>query len=422
VILTRFSRVTFNAAHKYLGLTSEVLRTEKAINDIACHPLPPSFYEGGGLQYLRHRFDGASSSASESESDYFNFTKSPKQTPLSPLLVSRNSSTASLSTASLGKIIDNPIPLKSSYYRDLKRSGSISSSHHHMVQAGDLLVPKSGVNDVFRPLSRSFSVLNTPRVSQYSMDDNEHGKRMKHNQRARWSADDFDLREEVMSCIAKSIGLLQPPLSNNDSVEELPASPPYDFRKASSSFTSPFGSLSLLDIGDDTSSTAASTVSSSNNLSGLDNEVEILFYAAGTTLARAGEMNTGAGIVTVSDTLCSLTLGLFYVIEGFLDILLPVKENDAPPLVPNTAQPLSNPEPRWSAPSQDNKKMEQKLLFTVKPGGIAGYLGPYSSKTYYKQRILIFIATCSFPVQHRIVRRHQGKNGHLCWVFTIACA
>ena len=59
VILTRFSRVTFNAAHKYLGLTTEVLRTEKAINDIACHPLPASFYEGGGLQQLRQRFDGS---------------------------------------------------------------------------------------------------------------------------------------------------------------------------------------------------------------------------------------------------------------------------------------------------------------------------------------------------------------------------
>lgn len=394
VILTRFSRVTFNAAHKYLGLTSEVLRTEKAINDIACHPLPPSFYEGGGLQYLRHRFDGASSSASESESDYLSFTKSPKQTPLSPLLPSRNSSTASLSTASLGKIVDNPIPLKAPYYRDLKRSGSISSSHHHIVQAGDLLVPKSGANDVFRPLNRSFSVLNTPRVPQYSMDDNEHGKRMKHNQRARWSADDFDLREEVMSCIAKSIGLLQPPLSNNDSVEELPASPPYDFRKASSSFTSPFGSLSLLDIGDDNSSTAASTASS-NNLSGLDNEVEILFYAAGTTLAKAGDMNTG----------------LFYVIEGFLDILLPVKENDAPPAVPKTAHPLSetmDSEPRRSAPSPDNRKTEQRFLFTVKPGGIAGYLASLCNLASYvdiKAKTDTYVGFLPLPALERILEK-----------------
>lgn len=101
-----------------------------------------------------------------------------------------------------------------------------------------------------------------------------------------------------MSCIAKSIGLLQPPMSGNDSAEDLPASPPSEYRstttKVPSAFNSPFGSLSLLDLGDDASSmTGASITSTSNNLSGLDNEVEILFYAAGTTLAKAGELNTG---------------------------------------------------------------------------------------------------------------------------------
>jgi len=57
VILTRFSRVTFSAAHEYLGLTSEVLRTEKAVNDIAVHHPPAPFYESGGLENLRQQFD-----------------------------------------------------------------------------------------------------------------------------------------------------------------------------------------------------------------------------------------------------------------------------------------------------------------------------------------------------------------------------
>jgi hypothetical protein len=56
VILTRFSRVTFNAAHRYLGLTSELLRAEKSINELAKHPLPSRFYESGGLERLRARF------------------------------------------------------------------------------------------------------------------------------------------------------------------------------------------------------------------------------------------------------------------------------------------------------------------------------------------------------------------------------
>ncbi|KAG8896741.1 phosphatidylcholine and lysophosphatidylcholine phospholipase, partial [Tulasnella sp. 403] len=93
VILTRFSRVTFNAAHKYLGLTTELLRTEKAINDLACHPLPTSFYEGGGMQNLRNKFapdisddkdedededtiTNASTIGLDSEDDYFGFGSS----------------------------------------------------------------------------------------------------------------------------------------------------------------------------------------------------------------------------------------------------------------------------------------------------------------------------------------------------------
>jgi lysophospholipid hydrolase len=83
VILTRFSRVTFNAAHKYLGLTTEVLRTEKAINDIACHPLPASFYEGGGLQYLRQRFDGM---AADPEKDYFHYLTPKEGSKAKPVL------------------------------------------------------------------------------------------------------------------------------------------------------------------------------------------------------------------------------------------------------------------------------------------------------------------------------------------------
>lgn len=274
-----------------MGLTSEVLRTEKAINEIACHPLPPSFYEGGGLQYLRHRFDEASSSTSDSDSDYFSFTQSPSRYTVSPSQKSRESS-----TSSLGKVDENTVPPKSTIYKNFGKSTKSGKSSHQMVQAGDLLVPKGSANDIFRPLSRSFSVLNTPRVSlsSSSVDDSDTKSKSGGQGTSRWSADDFDLREEVMSCIAKSIGLLQPPLSGSDSVERSPLSPPADqTRKASNSFASPFGSLSLLDLGDDVSTTSASAMSSSNNLSGLDNEVEILFYAAGSTLAKAGELNTG---------------------------------------------------------------------------------------------------------------------------------
>ena len=270
--------MTFTAAHKYLGLTSEVLRTEKAINEIACHPLPDSFYEGGGLQYLRHRFDGTSTSP-DAELDYFDFT----QTPGNFNAHSRENTSA---PTSLPKINETPVSIRGNL-------AEIPSAHKSRlnVQAGDLMMPKQSGSETFK-VKRSNSILNTPRVPR-SSDDTNHGQRM--NGGAKWSAEDFDLREEVMSCIAKSIGLLQPSISDGDSNEHSPALPPVDSRRSMGSFNSPFGSLSLLDLEDDMSSVTASSALSAGNhsMSGLDNEVEILFFPAGSTLVKAAEQNTG---------------------------------------------------------------------------------------------------------------------------------
>lgn len=272
MILTRFSRVTFHAAHRYLGLTSEVLRTEKAINDLACHPLPASFYDSGGLQSLRQRFDGRSS---DNESDYF--------VSHSPIIPSPKPKSGESSRSSSRLATDRP----SAPLANKKRQHSLPFSRgtRDNVQAGDLLVASGSAND--RPSSRSYSLLNTPRIPR----DSERERDLRNRPR---SSEDFDLREEVMSCIAKSIGLLQPPWSKSDSAEPSPAIVPVDPRRSHENLTSPFGSLSLLDGGDDTSSLTASSITSTGGyMSGLDNEVEILFFAKGSTLARAGELNTG---------------------------------------------------------------------------------------------------------------------------------
>lgn len=262
--------MTFHTISKYLGLTAEVLRTEKAINDIACHPLPASFYEGGGLQYLRQRFDASSTNAPDIDDVYFNHVASPTSIKESDSPIVPNA-----------KLTNSPVPIRPSPFRTANR---------HQVQAGDLHSSTGSSSDIFRPLTRSYSILNTPRMprlASFSDDVTED------NQEA---AADFDLREEVMSCIAKSIGLLQPPLSGGDSVEASPAFPSSEAGRASNDvFNSSFGSLSLLDLRDDSSSMTggSSSMMHGGYMSGLDNEVEILFFAAGSTLARAGERNTG---------------------------------------------------------------------------------------------------------------------------------
>ncbi|EGN93174.1 hypothetical protein SERLA73DRAFT_172324 [Serpula lacrymans var. lacrymans S7.3] len=353
VILTRFSRVTFNAAHKYLGLTTEVLRAEKAINEIACHPLPASFYEGGGLQYLRQRFDEVTVHDTDSEGDYFTYTSPPLASPKINVATANVSSKENLSESPLPATLSTslPTPLRSATMR--------TPISRHQVQAGDLHTT-AGSSEAYKPLTRSFSVLNTPRISapvNKFLD-------------SRLSGDDFDLREEVMSCIAKSIGLLQPPMSGGESIEVSPALPAFDTGGSQSVqsglFNSSFGSLSLLDTADDGASslTGGSSTHVGGYMSGLDNEVEILFFAAGSTLAKAGERNTG----------------LFYVIEGFLDIFLPLDDTKT-----NGKSMGSDTDSVFTVdhkPEAD-KHVEGKLLFTVKPGGIAGYLASLTSTASY---------------------------------------
>ncbi|KAF9225342.1 patatin-domain-containing protein [Gyrodon lividus] len=330
VILTRFSRVTFNAAHKYLGLTTEVLRTEKAINEIACHPLPASFYEGGGLHYLRQRFDDVAVQESDTESDYFSHEPSPS------ILSSSKTHSNPSAVTSRERLAESPVPLRTFPHRG-----------RHQVQAGDLLTSASQGNDSYGYLSRSASILNTPRlVSPKNISFT-----------TRLPGDEFDLREEVMSCIAKSIGLLQPPISDGESVEASPALPPLDPVRSTTGMFAPFGSLSLLDTGDDST--------------GLDNEVEILFFSAGSTLVKAGERNTG----------------LYYVIEGFLDILLPAEAQAT--ATQTTSQCKASGSDTDSIFTYDHTKPDggkretRKLLFTVKPGGIAGYLASLCSTPSY---------------------------------------
>ena len=357
MILTRFSRVTFSAAHKYLGLTTEVLRTEKAINEIACHPLPTSFYEGGGLQYLRQRFDDVMIQGTDSESDYFSQATTSSAASVSKL--GANSDTSE-------KLPESPMTMRAINHR--------STASRHQVQAGDLHTSSGqGHNDNFKSLNRVYSFLSTPRLA--ALKDPAF--------KGFLPGEEFDLREEVMSCVAKSIGFLQPPVSGGDSTEDSPGLPPLDpVRPSGTLFASPLGPLSLFDSGDDSTSsvTGASSSNATSYMSGLDNEVEILFFSAGSTLVKAGERNTGLKIIFTTSlplplmNLAVYHVGLYYVIEGFLDILLPLD-------VPTTSAPHPRPtsdtdsvltyDQRQEITSQDMRK----LLFTVKPGGIAGYLG-----------------------------------------------
>ena len=273
VILTRFSRVTFNAAHKYLGLTSEVLRTEKAINDIAVHPLPASFYESGGLEKLRQRFDQSPRSDHAGSPEIVN------------ALASRS---APQKKAGKKKANGGGMPAEERQRANLRQPRHDVRPHlssRKLVQAGDLLSTVGYPSEAFKP--KSFVSVTAPRHTRresiYCSDTDASA-----NEDA-LPLDDFNLKEEVMSCIAKSIGLIQPPSVGDELLESppLPASDP-----GGSPFHSPYGSLSLLEMVNDGASSVTGS-SSAGEMTGLDNEVEIRFFPAGSTLVHAGEGNAG---------------------------------------------------------------------------------------------------------------------------------
>lgn len=242
--------------------------------------------------------------------------------------------------------------------------------------------------------------MNTPRVSRPGSEHHDIFGETDYSSDSA-SGDEFDLRDEVMASIAKSIGLLQPPLDGDTtSLEASPAFTPSmtpasvtpsEGRRGSmhNSFRSSFSSLSMLDTGDDASSVAGSSMISGHGMVGLDNEVEILFYPAGSQLVKAGEMNTGTVSLAVNfNALISMLIlyssGLFYVIEGFLDINLP-----PPAPIDEQGDPGTHKHKPSSKRSKSKSKRKQdpreptKHLFTVKAGGIAGYLASLCSSASY---------------------------------------
>ena len=128
--------------------------------------------------------------------------------------------------------------------------------------------------------------------------------------------------------------------------------------------------------------------------------------------------------------------GLFYVIDGFLDMILPVDEHLNEIEKPKKQDHGHERErsssrsefsysglPRTSQadrPGQGrgNRDRSKKPLFTVKPGGIAGYLCESSSLVPWSLCVLSF---SSIALSNGIIRGHCRKDGHIRRIPALAC-
>lgn len=422
-------------AHRYLGLTKEVLQAEDALNSTLSYPLPRAFYEKGGMKALRERFqpelaksmnpsradtpvfnvglgpkvrdrDGTVGYDSPSEidirEDYFAFEPGPgSNTATTPRNRPGQSQKSSPNITLTPKMQQRPSSAfsRQSTYR-------AQTANRKQVGAGDLLsmtMIGGGQDDGSYYRNKGFAT-RTPGPSPHISFNKDRSRNYDGfptltsfpkipsiiDSSSRGGDDDddneIDLRDSIIVSIAESIGLVpmqyeHPTQSSGASVNfstpGSPSSAPYGRGPQSTgagegSIKSPFGNLSMLDmlhsehvkgIGgvslDDRSSVTGTGVEGTSNgasdMTDLANDVEILYFKAGSTLVQEGENSPG----------------LFFVIDGFLDVSMTVDSGkDASGAMFVNA-------------TKNTEGKEEELLYTVKPGGIAGYLASLCSTPSY---------------------------------------
>lgn len=209
--------------------------------------------------------------------------------------------------------------------------------------------------------------------------------------------EDTFFRESITDCMLKAIGLTQAPNVSRkaESVEQSPRLVSYDSRSHKAVFNNAFGFIDPFEPsadGDSESivSVPVSTMSSSGGLNiqdELSSDVEIVFFPKGAVLVEQGERNPG----------------LYYVIDGFLDISVPADGNgsggDTFGSMPRQNDVASSSEfklfagdafeNRTRSSSIQNhdrtskRDQPRRSLYLTKPGGLAGYLGTISSRKSY---------------------------------------
>lgn len=197
--------------------------------------------------------------------------------------------------------------------------------------------------------------------------------------------EDTIFRESILDCIYKAIGLtnVKDGLVKAESVPQSPRLVSYDSRRQKAVFNNAFGFMDPFDTsadGDSESMASASAFSMSGGLNMLEDmkdEVEIVLFPKGSVLVEQGERNPG----------------LYYVIDGFLDVSAPSdddesnlfgtapgkEEMDECTLFPSSYGGSENHGKSSDPLASKKRKARPKSLFMIKPGGLAGYMGTVSS-------------------------------------------
>ena len=381
VILTRLQRVTLSTGHAYLGLTSEVLRVERLMDKYTTHDLP-DFCRGQALQRLKDKFRKDQERLGPEESMKGIALHNPRvaqrrrrtSSNLRRDAAFHARMTTSKSSVSAGDADGRNGVSAGDLLTNLHAARAPGRQRHLGSFSQPLSTPHDSNGDVHAPMYEKpdpFNVDDSPRAHihrQESMDE------------------DVLFRESIMDCMAKAVGLTNAQsLKRTESAAQSPRLVSYDSRSKTAIFNNAFGFIdpyegSMDDSESVVSTSAYSVGGSANIMDDLKNEIEIVYFPKGSVLVEEGERNPG----------------LYYVIDGFLDVSASVDDHEqdstvlgnmpgldlseitrAPALDRRTSATKRSTSMSSRDPSRQRKG--RKSLFMIKPGGLAGYLGTVSS-------------------------------------------
>ncbi|ELR03497.1 phosphatidylcholine and lysophosphatidylcholine phospholipase [Pseudogymnoascus destructans] len=385
VILTRLQRVTLATGHSYLGLTAEVLRTERHMNKYTTYELP-NFLRGSALDRLKEKFirererigpeDSRKGIALHNASAGRRRRSSTlrKEATMHAL----GAKTVATRPTQAPNVDEVASPSPGDLLTNIHISRRSGRRHYHVSSPFEQSTPNAQGSDILSPLTEKTFNPFASRVMQPQL----------HRQES--IDEDGIFRGSILECIFKAIGLTttQSALRMADSVEASPYLHSMDQRKPKPAFNNAFGFIDPYEGSGDgdtesvTSSTTSNfvTVSSQGLATELRDEVEIVYFPKGSVLVEQGERNPG----------------LYYVIDGFLDVGIPNDDADDSEFLGRTTKSSSftsqrssqfrgssrgsKPNTRAKRPdSRKRKSSGRTTLSLIKPGGIAGYIGTISS-------------------------------------------
>ncbi|KAI9190694.1 uncharacterized protein BJ171DRAFT_434169 [Polychytrium aggregatum] len=349
VILTRFQRVTFLTLYRYLGLTKELLKIEKTVNEFAGYGLPDGFFRPGTLERL-HSY-------------------------------SANTYRASFETVSFTDIeaVGNHSVLRKPH----RPPGLASRTSHSRLKV--VRKPQAEDSDAEPPRIKTSAIpgllpsVKTPAFTSVS---------------AMIPPEDEEfIKQSVMDCMAQILGvgntpvdmlLRRPALSTKSSEAPTPIKIVMDDSEASSaqSSTSSLPHAAPLSHASSLSMTTADTAT---------DMIQIMYFERGATLIKEGERNDG----------------LYFVIDGMLQASMKTQvEVSMQPKARQTTYDAEVTEPRGV-----QTRSFRKSLFLIKPGGLAGYLAALTGHASFvtirakKDTLVGFMSRANLD---RLVERHPA--------------